>query len=51
MALELRPKVNAIAAEAGVYLLPPPPAAESCPRSGLQEIATGFSRWMGPTIH
>jgi hypothetical protein len=32
-------------AEAGVYYLPPPTAAESSLRSGLQEIATGFSRW------
>jgi hypothetical protein len=38
-------------AEAGVYCPPPPTAAESSPRSGLQEIATGFSRWKGSTIH
>jgi hypothetical protein len=24
---------------------------QTCPRSGLQEIATGFSRWNGSIIH
>jgi hypothetical protein len=34
-------------AEAGVYFLEPPTAADLARVAGLQEIATGFSRWNG----